>query len=166
MPDPRRHSLLLALAVAGAALAGCRPGGEAGPAEGAAAVEEAGRVTEAEAIMAIDAVTVGTALGADGAVAPAAAGRSIRPGDTVHLSMEVGDASAGAEVRVVWYAPDGVEISGEARRVAPGGGHLSFSLDTARLAPGVYLAEVWYQDELVTEEEIDVGAGPPEPPGS
>ena len=98
----------------------------------------------------IDDVTIGSELGADGAMVAGKTGDDFAPGQTVHLTMEVGDAPPASQVKVVWYGPNETKIGEESKPVVAGQKYLSFSSpSTSSWAKGDYRAEVWIGDEKV-----------------
>ena len=64
----------------------------------------------------IDDVTIGSELGPDGSMAAGKTGDDFAPGQPIHLAMEVGDAPASSQVKVVWYGPNETKI-GEAEKL-------------------------------------------------
>jgi len=108
--------------------------------------------------MAIDDVSTGNELGADGAIATGANDDDFAPGDTVYVAMEVGDATAGSNVELVWYGPDGMEAGSDNKAIQADARYLNFEVDTTGWAEGTYRGEVWYDNELVNELEINLAA--------
>jgi len=107
---------------------------------------------------AIDDVSTGNELGADGAIATGANDDDFAAGDTVYVAMEVADATAGANVELVWYGPDGMEAGSDSKPIQADAHYLNFAVDTTGWAEGKYRGEVWYDNELVDELEINVAA--------
>jgi hypothetical protein len=105
------------------------------------------------------AVTLGHAVGDDGRVADGEAGTTFSAGDTVHVSLDPGDAAAGTAVEVVWYDPQGLEAASDQATVETVGAPLALSFDTTGWAPGTYRGEVWVGNELKEEPELTVEAG-------
>jgi len=142
-------ALTLILACGGAAPeGGADDGGSGGT---AVAPEEA-----AAGSAAASAVTLGHSLGDDGRVPAGEASTVFTAGETVYLSLAVGDAEPGTEVEVVWYGPEGLEAAADQGTVETAGGHLGFSADTTGWAPGTYRGEVWVGNELKEEPELTV----------
>ena len=105
----------------------------------------------------IDDVTIGKQLGADGTIPAEAQGDDFAAGDTVYLTMDVGDAPAGTEVKVIWYGPGEAKIGEDAKTVATGVATLSFqAADTSSWKKGDYRAEVWVGDEKVNEQKFNI----------
>ena len=105
----------------------------------------------------IDDVTIGSELGADGAMAAGKTGDDFAPGQPVYLSMEVGDAPPNSAVKVVWYGPNETKIGEENKPVVAGQKYLNFtSADTKTWAKGDYRAEVWIGDEKVNTQQFNI----------
>jgi hypothetical protein len=105
---------------------------------------------------AASAVTLGRSLDDAGRVPDGEASTDFSAGETVYLSLAVGDAEPGTEVEVVWYGPEGLEAAADQGTVAAGGTALGFSADTTGWAPGTYRGEVWVGNELKEELELTV----------
>ena len=117
-----------------------------------------------EAQTMIDDVTIGHKVGADGVIAAEDQGDDFAPGDPVHLTMKVGDAPAGSQVKVIWYGPGEAKIGEDAKSVAAGATTLAFQApDTASWQKGDYRAEIWIGDEKVNQQTFNLtdksGAG-------
>ncbi len=122
-----------------------------------AGVDAPGDLNPVEAQMAIDDVTLGHSVGADGTIAADQQGDDFSPGQPVHLSMEVGDTPAGSAVKVVWYGPGETKIGETTETVDAGVSHVSFqSADTASWQKGDYRAEVWIGDEKVNTQQFQI----------
>ena len=105
----------------------------------------------------IDDITIGKQLAADGTIPVEAQGDDFAPGDAVYLAMDVGDAPAGTEVKVVWYGPGNAKIGEDAKTVATGVATLNFkSADTGSWQKGDYRAEVWAGDEKVSDQNFNL----------
>jgi hypothetical protein len=77
------------------------------------------------------------------------------PGQTVHVTMSVRDAPAGAAVKVAWYGPNDTLIGEEQKSVPAGATTLAFSAsDTSTWQLGDYRAEVWIGDEKVSTQQF------------
>lgn len=155
--------LVLLLALAGmVALTACE-GAEApeDDAEDVATVDDSMEdgVGDIDAMMAIDDVSIGSELSEDGAIKFGTNTDDFAPGETVYVAMEVGDAVADSEVRVVWYDPAGNEIESQTKTVMLDQHYMNFaSPDTTGWALGEYRGEVWYGAEMVNEFEINFTA--------
>lgn len=110
-----------------------------------------------EATLAIDDVSTGTELSEDGSIDTFNNEDDFSPGDTVYVAMEVGDATAGSNVELVWYGPDGMEAASSSKTIEDDMHYLNFEVDTAGWPAGEYRGEVWYDNELVNEFEINLG---------
>jgi hypothetical protein len=111
----------------------------------------------------IDDVTIGHKV-TDGIISPEDQGDDFAPGDPVHLTMKVGDAPAGSEVKVIWYGPGEAKIGEDAKPVTAGGTTLAFQApDTSSWQKGDYRAEIWIGDEKVNQQTFNLtdksGAG-------
>lgn len=119
--------------------------------------DQPGDLNPVEAQIAVDDVTIGKQVGADGIIPAEAQGDDFAPGDTVNVVMEVGDTPAGSQVRVVWYGPGETQIGEETKTVEAGRSHLGFqSTDTASWQKGDYRAEVWIGDEKVNTQQFQI----------
>ena len=105
----------------------------------------------------IDDVTIGSELAPDGSMVTGKTGDDFAPGQTVYLTMEVGDAPPNSAVKVVWYGPNETKIGEENKPVVAGQKYLSFtSSDTKAWAKGDYRAEVWIGDEKVNTQQFQI----------
>ena len=128
-----------------------------------AGVNGASDLSPVEAQTMIDDVTIGHKV-TDGIIAPADQGDDFAPGDPIHLTMKVGDAPAGSEVKVIWYGPGEAKIGEDAKAVVSGATTLAFQApDTSSWQKGDYRAEIWIGDEKVNQQTFNVtdksGAG-------
>lgn len=127
--------------------------------------EVAGDLNPVEAQVFIDDVTIGKSVGSDGMIASDDQGDDFAPGEAVYITMNVSDAPAGSDVKVVWYGPGEARVKEEEKQVPAGNEYLSFSADTASWRKGDYRAEVWVGDEKVNTQQfqiVDPGEMPPE----
>jgi hypothetical protein len=107
----------------------------------------------------IDDVTIGHEVGADGAIPAGRTGDDFAAGQTIHLSMGVGDAPANSAVKVIWYGPGETIIGEEQKNVEAGRKYLNFqSTNTSKWARGDYRAEVWVGDEKVNTQQFQIVA--------
>lgn len=105
----------------------------------------------------IDDVTIGKTLAADGTITADQQGDDFAPGDTVHLSVGVGDTPAGSAVKVVWYGANETRVGEETKTVAAGDKVVTFSSgDTSTWAQGDYRAEIWLADEKVNTQQFQI----------
>ena len=120
-------------------------------------VNAPGDLNPVEAQTMIDDVTIGHSTAADGSIAADQQGDDFAPGDTVNVSMEVGDTPAGSAVKVVWYGPGETKIDESTKTVNAGDHYLAFeSGSTASWAKGDYRAEVWIGDEKVNTQQFQI----------
>ena len=104
----------------------------------------------------IDDVTIGHKL-TDGIISPEDQGDDFAPGDPVHLTMKVGDAPAGSQVKVIWYGPGEAKIGEDAKDVVAGATTLAFQApDTSSWQKGDYRAEIWIGDEKVNQQTFNL----------
>lgn len=105
----------------------------------------------------IDDVTIGSELGPDGSMVAGKTGDDFAPGQPINLSMEVGDAPANSQVKIVWYGPNETKVGEETKAVTAGQKYLSFTAaDTASWAKGDYRAEIWIGDEKVNQQQFQI----------
>lgn len=105
----------------------------------------------------VDDPTLGSALNEEGRVALGFADNDFVAGDTIYYAMEIGDAPAGANVRVVWFGMDGAQVHEETKQVEAGMDYMHFEApDTAAWTPGDYRVEVYANDELAHEEDFNI----------
>ena len=126
-------------------------------------VEGASDLSPAAAQTMIDDVTIGHKV-TDGVIAVEDQGDDFAPGDPVHLTMKVGDAPAGSQVKVIWYGPGEAKIGEDAKDVVSGATTLAFQApDTSSWQKGDYRAEIWIGDEKVNQQTFNLtdksGAG-------
>jgi hypothetical protein len=101
---------------------------------------------------------VAAALGADDSAPRPLA--HLQPGTPLVVDMEVADATAGSEVGVVWYAPDGRERWRQKRPVGDEP-RLAFSADTTGWPAGLYRGEIRYGRVPVHQFAVQVGTPAP-----
>jgi len=105
----------------------------------------------------LDDVTLGHNVSADGTIPAADQGDDFAPGDSIYLTMKVGDAKAGSAVKVAWYGPGEMKIKDEAKTVNPGDQYLTFeAANTSSWKKGDYRVEVWIGDEKVNHQEFNI----------
>lgn len=85
----------------------------------------------------------------------------LQPGAPLVVDMEVADATAGSEVGVVWYAPDGRESWREKRTVGDEP-RLAFSADTTGWPVGLYRGEIRYGRVPLHQFAVQVGTPAPQ----
>ena len=120
-------------------------------------VNSPGDLNPVEAQTMIDDVTIGHSTAADGSIAADQQGDDFAPGDTINVSMEVGDTPAGSAVKVVWYGPGETKVGEETKTVNAGDHYKSFeSASTSSWAKGDYRAEVWIGDEKVNTQQFQI----------
>ena len=119
--------------------------------------EQPGDLNPVEAQMAIDDVTIGKEVGADGTIPAEAQGDDFAPGDPVVVAMDVGDTPAGSIVKVIWFGPGEAQVGQEEQTVAAGNSKLAFKAgDTGSWQKGDYRAEVWIGDEKVNQQQFQI----------
>jgi hypothetical protein len=155
----RTTFLLIALAVA---VIGCGRDETAEPPATTTTVEQPGTASPSDispvtAQIWLDDFTIGSELAADGSMVAGKTGDDFKPGQAVHLSMEVGDAPPASTVKVVWYGPGETKIAEENKPVVAGQKYLSFTASNTRTwAKGDYRAEVWIGDEKVNTQQFNI----------
>lgn len=144
-------------------LSGC--GGREEPAEAPAmtttqeqpGMDQPGDVSPVNAQTWLDDFTIGSEIGADGAMVTGKTGDDFAPGQPVHLAMEVGDAPVGAAVMVKWVGPNETPMGEETKSVVDGQKYMNFSArDTKSWGKGDYRAEVWVGDEKVNQQMFQI----------
>ncbi|HKH49434.1 MAG TPA: hypothetical protein VKM72_32600 [Thermoanaerobaculia bacterium] len=119
-------------------------------------VNSPGDLNPVEAQTMIDDVTIGHKVTPEGTIAAEDQGDDFAPGETVNITMEVGDVPAGSAVKVVWYGPGETRINDEQKTVEAGASYLAFQTDTASWQKGDYRAEVWIGDEKVNTQQFQI----------
>lgn len=110
-----------------------------------------------EAQTMVDDVTIGKKVGTDGMIAAEDQGDDFAPGDPIYITMKVGDAPAGSEVKLAWFGPGETKIKDDAKPVVQGQSYLTFeATDTASWQKGDYRAEVWIGDEKVNQQQFQI----------
>ncbi len=105
----------------------------------------------------IDDVTIGHKVAADGTIPAADQGDDFAPGQPIYLTMKVGDAPAGSEVKVAWYGPGETKLKDQSKKVDAGQTYMTFEVpDTGSWQKGDYRAEVWIGDEKVNQQEFNL----------
>lgn len=122
-----------------------------------AGAEQPGDLNPVEAQTMVDDVTIGKKVGGDGMIAAEDQGDDMAPGDPVYITMKVGDAPAGSEVKVAWYGPGETKIKDDAKTVTQGESYMTFeATDTASWQKGDYRAEIWIGDEKVNQQDFQI----------
>ena len=105
----------------------------------------------------LDDVTIGSEVGADGAIAAGKTGDDFKPGQAIHIAVETSDAPSGAAVKVMWYGPGETMITEETKSVVTGQKYLSFQApNTKSWKKGDYRAEIWTGDEKVNTQQFNI----------
>lgn len=163
-----RKSYLLVLVVAlfAIALSGCtreqREATETATDTAIQALETAvdTAVGAVQAMIWIDDPTLGGQVGPDGSIPTGSTDNDFKPGDPIYLAMEIGDAPAGANVRVVWSGPGATAIGEETKDVAAGQKYMNFkSPNTAKWALGDYKVEIYANGNKAHEEAFKLSRG-------
>lgn len=150
-----RNFSLVCLLVGGLALFGCAEPVEE-PLDTTTAAQDTG-ATDMEAMIWIDDPTLGSEVGADGSIPLGSTDNDFTPGDPIYVAMEVGDAPAGANVRVVWYGQNDQILHEETKPVA--GTYMNFQApDTAAWTVGDYRVEIWANGAKAHEEDFNIEA--------
>lgn len=100
----------------------------------------------------IEKALLGALLGPDGAVSQEA--DHFEPGQTVYLTLRLGDSPVGLKTNAVWYA--GEKIISTEQKEMNGGKLATFAL-TAKLPPGRYRVEGHWGGNLAAEKTFEVG---------
>ena len=108
-----------------------------------------------DVVLANDAVMVGSAVGADGAVS--AAKSVYATSDTVHASVPVGGYAPGKEVAMYWFSSKGGSIKDERKPIPAGAKYVNFSLAKADgMEAGTYTAQADIDDNPVGMADFTV----------
>lgn len=168
MKEIKRLTLVLTVFIAllGLVALGCNEGAEAPEGDEAVTTDTGDEAATGEdddfnlqATLAIDDISTGTELSADGSIDTGNTTNEFNVGDTVFVAMEVGDATAGSTVEVVWYGPDGMEAGSDSKNVELDQHYMNFEIPTDGWAMGTYRGEVWYNNEMMDEFELEIGTG-------
>lgn len=112
----------------------------------------------------LDDYTLGSTLSPQGRIPIGATDDDFLTGEPIYLAMEVGDAPAGAAVRVVWIDPVGRAVGEESKIVAPGDDYMQFLAPAIYVAqPGEYRVQIYAGNDLV--QTLDFSVSTPEIPG-
>lgn len=104
----------------------------------------------------VDDFSIGKTVGPEGVVTDDE--DTFAPGETVHLTMQVDDAPAGAAITVQWFGPEDASLGEETKTVAGEQATMAFTKETTEWSQGDYRAEVWVGDEKVNEQHFEVDA--------
>lgn len=159
MKNLRKLSTLLIIpfVLLGLLALGCQEGAEMPEEEEVLEEDVYEETSELEATLAIDDISSGTELSPDGSIDTGNTTNEFSIGDTVFVAMEVGDATAGSTVEVVIYGPDGMEAASESKNIEAGQTYMNFQFGTDGWASGEYRGEVWYNNEMMDEFELEIG---------
>ncbi len=154
----------LGVAVAAGLACGPAPGASgpeaAQPTAGAASPEGPAGGAQASALAAqtwLDDFTLGHQVDTEGAIPLAKQGDDFKPGQTVYVAMEVGDAPAGAAVQVVFEDASGKTVAEDEKRVPIGAKYLYFdSGDTSSWKNGEYRAVISAAGRRVNDQHFRV----------
>ena len=100
----------------------------------------------------IEKALLGALLGPDGAVSQEA--DHFEPGQTVYLTLRLGDSPVGLKTNAIWYGPGQKMISTE-RREMNGAKVATFAL-TANLPPGRYRVEGHWGGNLAADKSFEI----------
>lgn len=104
----------------------------------------------------IEKALLGAQLGPDGAVSQET--DHFEPGQTVYLTLRLGDSPVGLQTNAIWYA--GEKIISTEKKEMNGAKVATFALN-ANLPPGRYRVEGHWGGNLAAEKTFEVG--PPSP---
>lgn len=131
---------------------------EAAPAPGEAPAAVAPQPTQQaveQVVLSNDAVMVGNAVNADGAVSQVK--QAYASGDTVYASVPVGGYGTGKEVAIYWFSAKGGSVKSEHKPIPAGAKFVSFSLSKADgMEAGGYTAQVDIGDAPVGMADFTV----------
>ena len=147
---------------------GCGPPAEEGP--GHEAPADGGRASASDATDQasssgdwIGDAAVGSRVDTEGAVPPEAHRGEFRPGETIYVSLEVGEAPPTASVHAVFLDAAGHKVAEDAKKVPARAGHLYFdSGDTADWAAGEGTITLSVDGSQVGEESFTLLEASPE----
>lgn len=156
--DSRRILVVPAafLAVLGALCCSRAPEEEERAAEGLEGVAEVSEeVGAVKALPWLDEVATGGEVDPRGAIAEGSAREGFKPGETIYVSMAVGDAPTEAAVHVVFYGASGGRVAEDEKKVPAAAKFLYFdSGDTTNWPPGSYRVEITVDGEVVEERAL------------
>ena len=122
----------------------------------AAGTDHPSDLNPAEAQTMVDDVTIGKAKTADGRIEVENQTDDFAPGQTVVISMDVSDATAGSAVKVAYFGPGETKVTEQEKPIAVGEKYLAFEADTKNWPKGDYRAEVWIGDEKVNTQQFQI----------
>jgi hypothetical protein len=109
---------------------------------------------------AINTVTVGHQLAADGSIAGYQKNPKFKPGLPVFVAFNVGGAPAGTIVHIDWMGPNGEKLLSDDKQVSPGQTNMSFTVrDTRAWEGGDYRADLTVAGQKVDSEHFKVAGG-------
>ncbi|HUP42813.1 MAG TPA: hypothetical protein VM599_06335 [Thermoanaerobaculia bacterium] len=160
----RRRNLPILATVALLGAVACTPAEEerrpVAPAPEAAA-PAAGEAGGVEAERWLGGFTVGREVDPQGAISVDSLATEFSPGETIYVSMAIGDAPADAAVHVVFFDPQGGKVAEDEKKVPAEARFLYFdSGDTAHWLAGEYRVELSVDGEVVGEERVTLAALP------
>jgi hypothetical protein len=151
-----RNKLILGLMtgaiLALAGLCGCRS-------EDEASADSSNRtaMTLNDARAAVQDVTIGHQLAADGTIAADQKGNNFAQGQPVVIAFGIGKAPTGTPVNVDWYGPDNQPVASDQQNVAAGERSMSFtSKDTGKWGQGDYHADLSVGGQKVDTERFSI----------
>lgn len=102
-------------------------------------------------------IIVGRALNPDGAIPENERTDRFAKGEEIHVAVPVRDFSPQSQVRVAWFGPQDDLLAEDAAEVTETDEYVSFSM-AARddFDPGEYRAEIWMDDQKITEQRFAV----------
>jgi hypothetical protein len=108
---------------------------------------------------ALEDVTVGHQLAADGSIAADQKGKSFSPGQTVYVTFNIAKAPAGTSVELAWFDPQNQPAGSDTETVRSGQTYMNFaSPDTSSWGPGTYRADITLGDKKVDSERFSIVA--------
>lgn len=158
----RRRSLPILAVVALLGAVACAPAEDeerpAAPSPEAAA-PAAGEAGSLEAERWLGGFTVGREVDPQGAIPVESVATEFDPGETIYVSMAVGEAPADAAIHVVFFDPRGGKVAEDEKKVPAEARFLYFdSGDTAHWLAGEYRVELSVDGEVVGEERVTLSA--------
>lgn len=124
-----------------------------------ATATDAATPTDLQAMIWIDDPTLGSQIGTDGSIPLGSTDNDFVAGDPVYLAMEVGDAPATANVRVVWYGPGDQMLHEETKPVGGQGTYMNFQAPSTTGWPvGDYRVVIFANGQQAHQEDFNIEA--------
>jgi hypothetical protein len=122
----------------------------------AAGTDHPSDLNPVEAETMIDDVTIGDMTSGDNTIMPDRQRDEFTPGQTVFISVNVSDATAGSAMKVLYFGPGEAKVAEKDVSIYEGQKYVAVEANTTDWPAGDYRAEIWIGDEKVNTQHFEI----------